>query len=140
MLQGLLLLGAALSAFRAVRRTERVAGRVGSALRPVVHELTLASRDAAEVSELIVVEARRLDVLVTETVQTVERAQRAVQSLLPVAGRVAAAGKRAEAAPLGRARRAPFQGTLTASATTGQTNAGCRVDPGQPALTISRGG
>lgn len=91
-LQGLLLLGAAWSAFRAVRRTEHMAGRVGTALRPVVHELTAASRDAAEVSDLIVAEARRLDVLVSETVATVERAQRAVQSLLPVAGRVAAAG------------------------------------------------
>ena len=112
LLQGLFLLGAALSAFRAVRRTERVVGRVGSALRPVVHELTLASRDAAEVSELIVVEARRLDVLVTETVQTVERAQRAVQSLLPVAGRVAAAGSVLKLLRSGVRAGAPLQGTL----------------------------
>jgi hypothetical protein len=91
LLQGLLLLGAAWSAFRAIRRTERVALRMGGALAPATHELTQAARDAAEMSELIAARARHLDVLVTEVVEKVERTQRAAQRLLPVAARVAAA-------------------------------------------------
>jgi hypothetical protein len=88
-LQGLLLLGAAWSAFRAVRRAEDVAGRVGGALQPAVRDLTRATQHAADVSEQVARQARRLDVLVTDAVDSVERAQRAVQGLLPIAGRVA---------------------------------------------------
>jgi hypothetical protein len=91
LLQGLVLLGAAWSAFRAVRRSEAIAGRLGGMLRPSVQELTRAARDAAEVSDLMAAQARRLDALVVETVEKVERVQGAVQRLLPVAGRVAAA-------------------------------------------------
>jgi hypothetical protein len=89
--QGLVLLGAAWSAFRAVRRTEVLAGRVGGALRPAVQDLSRAARDAAEVSDLLVTQAHRFDILITETVERVERAQSAFQRLLPAAGRVAAA-------------------------------------------------
>jgi hypothetical protein len=91
LLQGLLLLVAAWSAFRAVRRGEAMAGRVGNALRPSAHDFSRAAREVAEMTHQIVVEARRLDVLVTHTIETVERTQRAAQSLLPVAARVAAA-------------------------------------------------
>ena len=89
--QGLILLGAAWSAFRAVRHTEVLAGRVGGALRPAVQDLSRAARDAAEVSDLLVTQAHRFDILITETVERVERAQSAFQRLLPAAGRVAAA-------------------------------------------------
>ncbi len=89
--QGLVLLGAAWSAFRAVRRTEVLAGRVGGALRPAVQDFSRAARDAAEVSDLLVTQAHRFDILITETVGRVERAQSAFQRLLPAAGRVAAA-------------------------------------------------
>jgi len=91
LLQGFVLLGAAWGAFRAVRRTEAMAERLGGALRPAAHELSRAARDVAEVSDLVVTQAHRFDVLVTETVERVERAQSAFQRLLPVAGRVAAA-------------------------------------------------
>ncbi|HVR71222.1 MAG TPA: hypothetical protein VMT87_10295 [Vicinamibacteria bacterium] len=91
LLQGLVLLGAAWSAFRAARRMEAMAGRLGGVLQPSVLELSRAARDAAEVSDLMVAQAHRLDVLVTETVEKVERVQSAFQRLLPVAGRVAAA-------------------------------------------------
>jgi hypothetical protein len=91
LLQGLVLFGAAWSAFRAVRRTETIAGRLAGVLRPAVNELSRAARDAAEVSDLMVSQAHRFDVLVTETVERVERAQNAVARLLPAAGRVAAA-------------------------------------------------
>jgi hypothetical protein len=90
-LQGLVLLGAAWSAFRAVRRTEVMAGQLGGALRPAIQELSRAARDAAEVSDLMATQAHRFDVLVTDTVERVERAQSAFQRLLPAAGRVAAA-------------------------------------------------
>jgi hypothetical protein len=90
-LQGLLLLGAAWSAFRAVRRTEQMATRMGGALGPAARELTRAAHDTAEISDLVVAQAHRLDVLVTEVVDRVERTQRAAQRLLPVAARVAAA-------------------------------------------------
>jgi hypothetical protein len=68
-----------------------MAGRVGNALRPSAHQLTRAARDVAEMTDRIVVEAHHLDALVTHTIETVERTQRAAQSLLPVAARVAAA-------------------------------------------------
>jgi hypothetical protein len=88
--QGVLLAGAAWSAFRAVRRTERTAGRLGTTLRPAVHELARAAQDAADASEVIVVQAQRLDALITDTAERLERAQRAVQRVMPLAGRVAA--------------------------------------------------
>jgi hypothetical protein len=90
--QGVLLAGAAWSAFRAVRRTERTIGRVGVTLRPAVHELSRAAEDAAEASEVVAAQAQRLDALMSDMAERVERAQRAVQSVMPVAGRIAAAG------------------------------------------------
>ena len=89
--QGLLLAGAAWSAFRAVRRTERAVARVGVTVRPAVHELSRAAQDAADASEVVAAQAQRLDALIDDMVARVERAQRAVQSVLPVAGRIAAA-------------------------------------------------
>lgn len=91
LLQGIALLGAALMAFRAVRRTEAVAGRLGVALQPAVYELSHAARDAADVSDLVLGQAQRIDAVITETVEKVERAQSAVHRLLPAAGRVVAA-------------------------------------------------
>jgi hypothetical protein len=91
LLQGLMLLGAALYAFRAVRRTEGIAGRLAGAVQPSVVELAHAARDAAEVSELVLAQAYRVGALITDTIDSVERAQEAVQRLLPAAGRVAAA-------------------------------------------------
>ena len=89
--QGLLLASAAWLALRAVKRTEATAGRLAVVAGPAVHELTRAARDAAEVSDLVLAQAQRLDVVINETVAKVERAQSAVQRLLPAAGRVAAA-------------------------------------------------
>jgi len=91
LLQGLLLLGAALYAFRAVRRTEGIAGRLAGAVQPSIVELARAARDAAEVSDLVLAQAHRVDTLITDTIDRVERAQEAVERLLPTAGRVAAA-------------------------------------------------
>jgi hypothetical protein len=90
-LQGLLLLAAAWQAFRAVRRTEAVAGQLGRELQPSLLELSRAARDVAEVSELVVAQARRLDTLVSDAADKVERAQSAFQRVLPIAGRVATA-------------------------------------------------
>lgn len=92
LIQGLLLLGAAWQAFRAVRRGEGLAGRMGRELRPAVHELGRAARDVAELSELTLMQARRLDGMLTDAAEKVERAQRALRRVLPLAGRVAAAG------------------------------------------------
>ena len=91
LVQGLMLLGAALMAFRAVRRTEVVAGRLGAAVQPAVEELSRAASDAAEMSERVLGQARRIDDVVTTTLEQVERAQRAVERLMPAAGRMAAA-------------------------------------------------
>lgn len=91
LLQGLMLLGAALYAFRAVRRTEGVAGRLAGAVQPSAVELVRAARDAAEVSELVLAQAHRVEALITDTIDKVERAQGALQRLLPAAGRLAAA-------------------------------------------------
>jgi hypothetical protein len=91
LLQGFMLLGAALYAFRAVRRTEGLAGRLAGAVQPSVVELARAARDAAEVSDLVLGQAHRVDALFTDTIDKLERAQGAVQRLLPAAGRLAAA-------------------------------------------------
>jgi hypothetical protein len=89
--QGVLLAGAAWSAFRAVRRAERTAGRVGGALRPAVHELARAADDAAQASDVIAAQAQRLDALMSDIVDRVERAQRALRQVAPLAARFAAA-------------------------------------------------
>lgn len=90
-LQGLALLGAALMAFRAVRRTESVAGRLGVGLRPAIHDLSRATREAVDVSELVLAQARRLDAVINETLEKVDRAQSALHRLLPTARRIATA-------------------------------------------------
>ena len=89
--QGLLLAGAAWSAFRAVRRAEQTAGRVGVALRPAMHELARAADDAAKASDVVAVQAQRLDALLTDIVDRVDRAQRALRQVAPLAARFAAA-------------------------------------------------
>jgi hypothetical protein len=91
LLQGLFLLIAAWQAFRAVRRTESMAGQIGRELQPSVLELSRAARDMAEVSEITLTQARRLDMLMADAAEKVERAQSAFQRMLPAAGRVAAA-------------------------------------------------
>jgi hypothetical protein len=90
LLQGLFVLVAAWQAFRAVRRTEAMAGHIGRELQPSLLELSRAARDMAEVSDLTLMQARRPDVLMADAAERVERAQSAVQRVLPTAGRVAA--------------------------------------------------
>lgn len=90
-LQGVFLLLLAREGLRAVGRVEDLAGRLARELRPAVQEFTRTARNLAAVSDLAAVQARRLDALVAEAVQKVERTQGLLQEvILPSAGRVAA--------------------------------------------------
>ena len=77
---------------RMFRRLDAFAERMGRGLRPAVADLERASENFAEVSDLAAVQARRVDGLVAEAVERIERASDVLQDvILPSAGRLLAA-------------------------------------------------
>lgn len=77
---------------RVARRLDAFAERVGRDLRPAVAELERASQNFAEVSDLAALQARRVDGLVAEAVERIERTSDVLQSvILPSASRLLAA-------------------------------------------------
>jgi len=78
---------------RAGRRLDALAVRLGQDLQPALVDFSKAARQFAEVSDVAALQARRVDLLVNETVEHVERAEAAFRHVvLPAAGRIAAVG------------------------------------------------
>jgi hypothetical protein len=69
LLQAVALVVIAREGLRAARRLDAFAERVGRELQPGVSDLERASQNFAELSDMAVVQARRLDTLVAETVE-----------------------------------------------------------------------
>src|SRR2546425_6496278 len=77
---------------RMFRRLDAFAERLGRDVRPAVADLERASENFADVSGLAAVQARRLDALVEEAVERIERASDVLRRvILPSAGRLVAA-------------------------------------------------
>lgn len=75
---------------QAARRLDRLAERLGRDIEPGLTELSRAARNLAELSERAVVQARRVDRLLSEGATVAEKGLRLAHLLLPVGGRVAA--------------------------------------------------
>ncbi len=74
---------------RIARRLDAFADRVGRELRPAVADLERASDAFAEVSDLAAVQARRLDSVVSEAIERIERVTDVLRDvILPAAGRL----------------------------------------------------
>src|SRR3989442_10196495 len=99
--QAVALLVIAREGLRMFRRLDAFAERLGRDLRPAVADLERASEDFADVSDLAALQARRLDALVEEAVERIERASEVLRRvILPSAGRLVAPPP-----PLPRTRR-----------------------------------
>ena len=92
LLQAVALVVIAREGLRMFRRLDAFAERLGRDLRPAVADLERASENFADVSDLATVQARRLDALVEEAVERIERASEVLRRvILPSAGRLLAA-------------------------------------------------
>jgi len=92
LLQAIALVVIAREGLRMFRRLDAVAERVGRDVRPALADLERASENFAEVSDVAAVQARRLDALVEEAVEKIDRASEVLRRvILPSAGRLVAA-------------------------------------------------
>jgi hypothetical protein len=74
---------------RMFRRLDAFAERMGRELRPAVADLERARENFAEVSDLAAVQAHRLDTVVSEAIERIERATDVLRDvILPAAGRL----------------------------------------------------
>jgi hypothetical protein len=77
---------------RIFRQLDAFAERVGHELRPALTDLERAGENFADVSDVAALQARRLDAMVAEAVERIERASEVLRSvILPSAGRLLAA-------------------------------------------------
>jgi len=89
--QAAFLVALAREGLRAGRRLDALAVRLGRDVQPALVDFSRAAETFAEVSEVAVLQARRVDLLVEETVDQLERAEAALHDIiLPAAGRLAA--------------------------------------------------
>ena len=92
LLQAVSLVVIAREGVRMYRRLDDFAERVGRDLRPALADLERAGENFADVTEIAAAQARRVDRLVAEAVERIERATEILQDvILPSAGRLMAA-------------------------------------------------
>lgn len=67
---------------RLSRRIDALQGRIDRDVTPALDNLTRVSRAAAEIADLATIQARRMDLLLTDTIDKVEETAAAVQQLV----------------------------------------------------------
>jgi len=80
LVQGIFLVGLALSALRLVRKVGAIQKNVESEIRPALDDVSRLARNLASVSEVATAQAQRLESLVAETVVRVEGARDQLRS------------------------------------------------------------
>ena len=73
--QAVVLIGVAYGGLQFMRRFQALQGRVEREIAPVVANLGTVSRNVAEVSELAVVQVRRVEAVVEDTLERVDQAR-----------------------------------------------------------------
>lgn len=82
LVQAAFLIGLALSARRLGRRVDEIQQRFDRDLRPTLESLARISRNLAEVSDTAVLQARRVDDLIADTVEKIEETTSVVRSFV----------------------------------------------------------
>jgi hypothetical protein len=82
LVQAAFLIGLAMSARRLGRRVDEMQQRLDHDLRPTLESLSRISRNLAEVSDTAVLQARRIDDLIADTVEKVEETTSVVRSFV----------------------------------------------------------
>jgi len=79
--QGVILVRIAWGGVRLSRRVQELQGRVEQEIRPTLDNLTRISRSVAEVSDIAVLQARRVEGIVTDALERVDHTRQAVRRL-----------------------------------------------------------
>ena len=80
--QAVFLIGLGLAGRRLSRRVEELHQRVDRDVTPILQELSRITRNLSEVSDLAVLQARRLDDMVVDTIERVDGAVRGMRRLV----------------------------------------------------------
>jgi len=85
------LIGLALAGMRLARRVDELSARLDRELKPALENLTRVSRAAAEIADLATLQARRVDLLLADTIDKIEETtgviqQFVVRPLKPIGG------------------------------------------------------
>jgi HAMP domain-containing protein len=82
LVQAVFLIGLAIQGRRLQRRIAELGDRVDRDIQPSLAHLTRVTRNAAEVSDLAVVEMRRFDLMLAELAERLDETSRVVQKLV----------------------------------------------------------
>lgn len=87
LVQGVLLVGLAWGGLQLTRRIQELQGRVEREIRPTLETLTRLSRSVAEVSDMAVLQTRRIEGLVADALDRVDNTRKHIRRLVgrPVA-------------------------------------------------------
>ncbi len=76
------LIGLALSGRRLARRVDELSGRLDREIKPALESVTRVSLAAAEIADLATLQARRLDLLLADTIEKIEDTTGVIQQLV----------------------------------------------------------
>ena len=82
LVQGAFLVGLAVSGRRLARRLDEIQDRLDRQIKPSLEQFARMSRNLAEISDIAVLEARRVDDLVADTIDKVEEATDVLRKLV----------------------------------------------------------
>jgi hypothetical protein len=80
--QAVFLIGLAMAGRRLGRQVDALQKRLDREISPALESFTRVSRNAAEISDLATLQARRLDLLLTDTIEKIEETTATVQQLV----------------------------------------------------------
>jgi hypothetical protein len=81
-IQGVFLVGLMVSGRRLGRRIDALQSRIDREVTPAIQDFTRLSRAAGEIADLATVQARRIDLLLADTIEKVEETTSLVQQLV----------------------------------------------------------
>ena len=76
------LIGLALGGLRLAKRVDELSARLDRDIKPALENLTRVSRAAAEIADLATLQARRVDLLLADTVDKIEETTGVIQQLV----------------------------------------------------------
>jgi hypothetical protein len=76
------LIGLALTGRRLAQRVDELSTRLDREIKPALENLTRVSRAAAEIADLATLQARRIDLLLADTVEKIEETTGVIQQLV----------------------------------------------------------